>query len=503
MNLLTVLMLCGAALRAQEPPPAGLAEPAVQVEEAKAPEAKVETEKPAEPKVEAEKPAEPMAEAPKKEEAKAEEPKPEEAKAPEPKVEKAKAPEPKADETKAEEPPRRTGPAAELAFLKAVLDDAAVEVTQGAVEEAFFLSSSQADAPEGQDARLLAAQLLRKKEDWKAAITAYLGFLYEHPEADAAFRARQEYRELVDKRLARKLKEGFMSLGQVPARYSRPERLSAMLRAVTDAAGDELYEPLLGEFERFRERYPSYPEGDKVQLALADLHAKKGEYKEALHALARLIAVYPQSGLKAQAQWGIASIYADHLKKYDRAVEFFQELTRRYPKTPMVLPSMQKTGELLEEKIRDYAAAAEIYGKIAHLFPRTEGAYKAMLSEARLQRDRLKAPADAVATFKRIAEDFAAPAAVEALTEAAVVARKALKDYGLEVELKKSLVNKFPDSAEAPEALFSVAEILEDDLKDDAKAKEAFQQFSSKYPTHKLAKKAAARVAAIDKRGGW
>ncbi|MFA6317066.1 MAG: tetratricopeptide repeat protein [Elusimicrobiota bacterium] len=510
MNFFAAMMLMAAPLWAQEAASQPKTEPVLEAEAPKAPEpksealkapeAKAEAPEAPEPKPEAEKAPEPKAEAPK-----AHEPKPEAEKAPEPKAEAPKAHEPKPEAPKAKTLIRdraREEGKAEAAFLKALLDSKDSEVPEAAVNEAFSLAARLAETPEGSEARLLAAALLRKKEEWQAAVTAYLGFLYEFPESDAAFRARQDFRELVDRRMPRKLKEPLMGLGQTPARFSRAERLAAMLKAAVEAAGAELYEPLLGEFARFRDRFPGYGEADKVQLWLADLHAKSGKYADSLHALNRLVAVYPQSSQLAQAQWNIAALYADNLKKYDKAVEAFQELARRHPKTPMVLPSMQRTAELLEERIKDYPAAVAAHERIVGLYPGSEGSLKALQNMARLQRDRLKAPQEAVAAFKRVAEAFGAPAAVEALKDAAIVARKSLKDYAQEAELKRLLATKFPDAEEAPETLFSVGEILEKDLKDDVKAKEAFQQVASKYPAHKLAKKAADRVAGIDKRSG-
>ncbi|MBI5623492.1 MAG: tetratricopeptide repeat protein [Elusimicrobia bacterium] len=483
MNLFSAVILVASFAWAQQPSAEEKAELSVQAE-SKAVEAKTEAAPAEKPAVQ----AEPQ-------------------KAVEPKAEEKAAE--KAEEKSREKPvPQKQAAAAnkavaEAAFLKSLLEDKDLEVVDAAVEEALSLATRAADSPAGQEARLLAAQLLAKKEDWKAAAVAYLGFIYEYPDADAAFRAKQEYREVVEKRLSRKSREALAGLVRVPEKPSKAERLAAMLKAVVDTAGEELYEPALEEFELFQSRFPAYFEADRVQLTLADLHIKNSKYDDALYALRRLTAVFPESGLVAQAQWNAAALYADNLKKYDKAVEAFQDIVKRHPKTPMVMPSLQKTAELLEERIKDYPSAADAYEKIVRLYPRTEGGLKAMQSLAKIQRDRLKQPAEAIATFRKVAEDFTPPAAVDALKEAAAVARRTLKDFAQEAELRNLLATRFPDAAEAPEALFAVGEIYESDLKDDGKAKDAFNLVASKYPTHKLAKKAADRVASIDKRGGF
>ncbi|MBI5210311.1 MAG: tetratricopeptide repeat protein [Elusimicrobia bacterium] len=506
MNLLIALLISSCPLRAQTPPPADKPEKASEAEARpsakQAPSAERSDESPA-PKAEKAPDSEPKASAQAdKESAPAKPPEKAQDETPAP-PKPAKEPSPKAEPAPAAPSPGGASAASsEAGFLKAALEDKDLAPAPEAVEEAMALAAHSPETPLGNQARLLAAQLLQKREEHEAAAVAYLSYLYEYADPDSAsnFQARRAYLELVDKKLARKIKQGLTDLAKVSTAASKADRLAAMLRGLVDAAGEKLYEPILAEFSRFKARFPAYKESDKVQMALADLHSKNSKYEEALHAFKRLIALHPESMQHPQALWSVAVLYADHLRKYDSAVQSFQELVKRYPKTPMVLPSLQRTAELLEQKIKDYPSAADAYEKIARLYPKTDGALKALQSSAVLQRDRLKNPAEAIATYKRLAEEFGPPAAVEALQEAAKVAGKSIKDFNLEAELRKLIASRFPDAAQAPEELFIVGELYEDSLKDDGKAKEAFERLASKYPAHKLAKKASDRVAKIEKR---
>ena len=110
----------------------------------------------------------------------------------------------------------------------------------------------------------------------------------------------------------------------------------------------------------------------------------------------------------------------------------------------------------------------------------------------------MKAPADAIKTDQRLAEMFP-NAAVDALREAATIARKDLKDYKQEVEIRHGIAKNFATTKEAPEELFAAAEVAEDDLKDDAQALLLYKEISASFPGSKQAKKAESRVAKLDK----
>ena len=139
----------------------------------------------------------------------------------------------------------------------------------------------------------------------------------------------------------------------------------------------------------------------------------------------------------------------------------------------------------------------DVHERIIKAFPKTDGALKAFQAAARLQKEKLSSPAEAIAVYKRMAAHFRHPAAFEGLRAAAGIARKDLKDYKLEVELRQKAAADYPDAKETPEELFTAAEVLESDIKDLAAAKEAYQKVADQFPAHKLAKKAAERVGRL------
>lgn len=390
--------------------------------------------------------------------------------------------------------------AAEWSFLKSSAEDANAEVREAVIGDLRIFVAHHPDSDLGEQAQLLLAGLLEKKGDHYEAAVEWLKFLYEYPQSKLGFQAKRSYLEMVDKQMGRKLKPVLNELVKTPEAPEKADRLAELLHKLSGQAGDSFYEPLETETRNFFTRFAEYVHGDAVLWDLALLREKNSKYAGAMLAYKKLLAVYPASANRAQAQWAVGELYGEHLKEYNKAIDAFSELVEGYPDSPQVLPALEKTAKLFEERLKSHDLAVDIHEKIIKLFPKTEGALKAFEARARLERERLSRPADAIKTYQRLAKDFHTPAGVAALQKAATIARKDLKDYNLEVELRRTIVSAFSDTQQAPEELFGVAEIYEDDLKDLDKAGEAYTEVSTKFPTHKLAKKAQDRLAKIEKK---
>lgn len=390
--------------------------------------------------------------------------------------------------------------AAEWSFLKASAEDSNAEVREAVIGDLRTFVSHHPDSDLGEQAHLLLAGLLDKKGDHNEAAVEWLKFLYEYPQSKLGFQAKRSYLDMVEKRMGRKLKPALNELVKAPELAEKADRLAELLHRLAGQAGDSFYDSLEEEFQNFSIRFAEYAQGDKLLWDLALLREKNSKYAGAMLAYAKLLAVYPASPNRAQAQWAVGELYGEHLKEYNKAIDAFSELVERYPDSPQVLPALEKTAKLFEERLKSYDLAVDIHEKIIKLFPKTEGGLKAFEARARLERERLSRPADAIKTYQRLATDFHTPAGVAALQKAATIARKDLKDYNLEVELRRTIASSFADAQQAPEELFGVAEIYEDDLKDLDKAGAAYGEVASKFPTHKLAKKAQDRIAKIEKK---
>ena len=383
------------------------------------------------------------------------------------------------------------------------LKDGALDPTDGApaaaADELAAFIDRHPDAPMMDEAQALLASLYKKQGDAKSSMICLLRLIYEYPQSKAALKAQSELLELGDKTLSRKLRPALGELVKGSDAADKADRLAAMLQRVVEGLGDALYDPTVREIRRFQARFPDYSKSDVLDWTLAQLHEKNEKYAAALSADRQLIAVYPESAYKSSAQFAIGGIYADDLRNYRKALDAYQQFVDQYPDNVNVLPALQRMAQLFSDKFKQYELAVQIDERIIKTFPKTEGALKAFNDEAKLLRDRLAKPDEAIKTYRRLTKQFAAPPAVTALQEAAMVARKDLKDFKLEIELRSQIAADYAFSHDAPAELYAAAEVYEDDLKDLAGALKTYKEVSAKFPNSKQSRKAADRLAKLEK----
>jgi len=424
--------------------------------------------------------------------AKAEEPK-----AVEPKVIVAS---PKLEETKPLPPAvsaKFAGPDAEWAFVKSASEDADAAVQDSASDDLRLFVRRHPDAPQAPEALALLAAVRQKKGDWQSAAAALLRAMHEYPESKGALRAKSSYLELVDKKASRKQRQALNDLAFAPDAADKADRLSALWSRAADTAPDALYEPVAVEIRDFFVRFPDHKDNDKLQAALARLHAANDKPAAAVLAWRKLLALYPESALRPQAQKSVGDLYADALRDPKKAIDAYQDLIANYPQAPEVLGALDSSARLFEDKLRQYDLAVEMDEKIVKLFPKTAGSLKALKAIARLQRERLSKPDESIKTLLRLSAMHGGQDGVDALLLAADVARRDLKDYNREAQLRVQVSADYAAAKEAPQALYDAAGVYEDDAKDGAKALELYHEVANKYPSHKLAKKASDRAAKL------
>lgn len=453
------------------------------------------------PEPKAEEPKAAPAPEPKKEEPKAEpelkpEPKPEPEPKPKSKPKAEPKPEPKA-EPKPETGATPVGPEKEYAFVKAAAEDPNADIAEAAMADLELFARRYPDSPLAPEALLQLSALRQKKGDWQPAMTTLLRLLYEYPTTKVGLRAKSDYLTLVDKKAARKQRQVLADLVKLPDSGDKADRLSLVWRRLIDEAPDALYEPVAAEVRDFFVRFPGHNEGDKLQAQLARLHSLNGKPAAALLACRKLLALYPESPLRSKAQMFVGDLYAQELRDPRSAIDAYQDLVAQYPGTSEVLPSLQKSAALFEEKLKQYDLAVEMHEKVVSGYPKTAGSLAALKSIAKLQRDRLGKTAWAVDTLVRLSAMHGGQDGVDALLLAADWSRRDLKDMARQAELLRKVADDYAASKEAPQALLDAAGVYESDLKDAAKAVALYKEVEAKFPSHRVAKKAAERAAKL------
>lgn len=408
-------------------------------------------------------------------------------------------PEPKpAPALRAEVLPVKSGAADEFAFAKAAAEDSDEKIQQAAMEELAVFVRRHPVSEQAPEAMLLLAGLKQKNGDWQPATASLLRLLYEYPDTKVGLRAKSDYLTVVDKKASRKHRPILNELVRLPETADKADRLSALWQKIAALAPDALYEPVSEQIRDFTVRFPGHKDGDKLQAALARLHAANDKPAVALLSWRKLLALYPESGSRSQAQLAIGDLYADSLRDPKKAIDAYQELVEKYPKAPEVLAALESSARLFDDKLRQYTLAVEMHERIVKLFPKTDASLKSLKSIAKLQRDRLAASEDAMKTLMRLSSMHGGQDGIDALLQAADYARRDVKDFGRQAELLRKVSNDYAGAKEAPQALYDAGGVYEDSLKDKAQAIELYKEVGTKFPSHKLAKRAGDRATKLE-----
>jgi tetratricopeptide (TPR) repeat protein len=355
----------------------------------------------------------------------------------------------------------------ELAFLKEGLEDANQDVRAAALTDlkAFSIRVPTAEAAS------LVAHTLTRAGDPAEAVVSWLRLFHEFPEARES-QGRAAFNELVERKFGKKLKPALANLQEVKGKDAS-ERLTNLAWALSASAAEFLYQPGVELARRL-------PPSDKVQWSLAQLHAKKEMAADALLAYRKLLALYPTSSLRPEAQFALAEIYSEQLRDYRRGVKAYVDVADLYPESGQAPLALTRAAELYSAKLKEYGSAVSLYERLIKHDAKQAKPYLAM---AQIQRSLMRLPEEAIATYKRLGTP-------EAHRLAADTARKDLKNYNLEVDLRKL--------AGEAEDFYAAAEIEEAELKIIDKAIETYREVAAKFGTHKLAKKASDRAAKLE-----
>jgi tetratricopeptide (TPR) repeat protein len=385
------------------------------------------------------------------------------------------------------------GPEAEWAFVKAAAGDSDSAVQDASVESLRLFARRFPDSAHAPEALFLLAGL-RAKKDWQTAAVALLRVINEYAGSSMELRAKSTYLELVGNKASRRLRPVLNDFVNGGDAADKSDRLSSAWQRVADKAPDAFDEAVSDEIRDFFVRFPEHKDNDKLQAALARLHAVNDRPAAAVVSWRKLLALYPESGLRAKAQLSIGDLYADALRDPKKAIDAYQELIAQYPQSSEVLPALENSARLFEEKLKQYDLSVQMDEQIVKTFPKTTASLKALKAIARLQRDRLSKSDEAIKTLQRLSKMHGGQDGIDALLLAADISRRDLKDYGREAALRHQVADDYSAVKEAPQALYDAAGVYEDDVKDAAKAIATYKEVASKYASHKLAKKASDRA---------
>ncbi len=216
--------------------------------------------------------------------------------------------------------------------------------------------------------------------------------------------------------------------------------------------------------ENYKTREPRWAE--KAQMRIGQIYERAGEVDLALAEYARLLTLFPQGVLRAEAQYRIAECLKPSgffsaldfgaKEKRAKAVEAYGRVCKDYPASPHAPKALFQMGLLQEEGggAADYEAAIASYEALARDYPGADEAPHAMLRVAELCKNRKVRQYDkAIRTYEDILSRY--PGREEEfhlLLNIAAVKGGPLNDPAAAIEGYRRVIREKPGTKDALEA---------------------------------------------------
>ena len=411
-------------------------------------------------------------------------------------AEPAPKPKPKAAPRKAEAPAQSASEAAraQVKYLQEAFKDATEETLPSILEQIEVHLQQYRDVEGADQALYLKADVHEKLGDYSSAAMDHLRLLYEYPQTKLAFNAKKKLMEIADRRFRKQKQPIADMMKAVDPKLDRADRFAALLRAAVALQERELTVPLVAELNNFLRRYPEHPAAGEMTFLMGKVHSVNANYKAAVLFFEKILALSNDGGLGARAQAAIGDIYAVSLRDYNKAIEAYQATTDRFADFPEAGEAYVKWAKIQDENLKQPNLAVELLEKITTLYPKSDAAYQSLMEQSRIYSYKLKDYNRAVDALKKVADDFPAEKAVEALKQAAELARSYLKDQSMQAEFLERIGTDFSEHKDAPQALWDAGQMYERQLSNNAAALKVYQTLVSKFAANPLAKKASKRV---------
>lgn len=338
------------------------------------------------------------------------------------------------------------------------------------------------------------AELERARKNFTGEAIALAKVLHLYD--DASLRSKAETRLL---RVAaddlKSERKGLKSLAAAAVAKETIERHLQMLQQLAGLEGKDFLPLLRRECDLFLERYPKAPEAERVLALREETFFREKELSAYALGLRLLIDLYPDSQERLKRLEILASVQWKELREYKKAVSTYAQLLRDYPQTVEAETALLMSATICDEELQDYPRAIELLSLLVRDFPISENARTALSYQARIYAQRLKDPLTAIQTYRQLVKMFPGKPAMMALSEAATLARNPLQDYDEQILLQQELAKSYPESPEAVQALYEIAQTQEEKLKDAEAALKTYQQLIDLYPaSNPLVEKARKRL---------
>lgn len=325
------------------------------------------------------------------------------------------------------------------------------------------------------------SELERARKNLPGEVLALAKVLYLYDDAVLSSKAESRLTRLAADEFKGERK-GLKLLAVAPTEKEASQRNVQMLQNLALFEGKEFLPLLRRECDIFLERYPTAPAAETILALREESLYREKEYATYALGLRQLITLYPQSEARAKRLTLLGALQNKELRDYKTAVTTYDQLLRDYPKTAEAEDAYLAAATICDEELKDYPRAIELLSALVQDFPQGEKARTALDYQARIYARKMKDPLAAINSYRQLVVMFPGKPAITALGEAASLARTVLQDYDEQIALQEELLKNYPESPEAVQALYDIAQTQEEKLKNPELARQNYQRLVEQYP---------------------
>ena len=350
--------------------------------------------------------------------------------------------------------------------------------------------------PETPEVYQLKAQVHKRMGNYRAAAMDWLVSLAAYPDSGFAFEARNGLQELAGDQLKQQSKTVLAMREKLDTLSGgREQRVAELLVFLGTFQDKDFAGPIIDECNAFLMRNRDYPQPDGILNALA--HQKMLlDDESALFYFNEVLALYPDSSVLPDSLLAIGNIQRNG-KHYDEAVLRYKAVIAKYPDSKEARLAYVALANMYDQDMHDYSNALKTYDAIVARYQDDPVVLRSLQAQAQIYQNKTNQPKEAIAAYKKLADIFQGKDGLDALLQAEKLAQYTLSDWKLSIDINERIINSYPDSDEAPKALFANAGIYENKLKNRDQALKLYQLFMEHYPGHSLAGQAKQRISAL------
>ncbi len=260
----------------------------------------------------------------------------------------------------------------------------------------------------------------------------------------------------------------------------------------TGCGGDYLAEKMYWQANRLYEK-----------IITSSTPVSKSEYQRVVNAYQKIIDTYPQWNNIPMVQFFIGQVYLEQ-KDFTNAEKHFIKLVRKYPSEIEVCSKALFSIGTCREKKGDWENALKLYNQLLIDYPWTEYGLIVPLHIAQYYQERKNqyqstiAYEKAIQYYRMIYNKPTNPTISgksESLLLTCYIDQEKWEDA---IELLRLINICSPNSEKGKIALYRLANLYEDKIKDSSQALVVYKEFVAKYPTHHLAESARIRINTLN-----